>query len=109
MLCKAVFVDGNLLLLESELVLQLLDADEGLLLVDSELLLPAIIEVLHVLIANLHILPHLRILDVSAELVLVDDDLLLDCSHLFHQVLVELILLHFAAFFSEELHFLLDA
>ena len=60
------------------------------------------------IIANLHILAHLLVLDVRAELLLIANDLLLQCARFFHQVFVELILLHFAALLGKELHFLLD-
>jgi len=53
------------------------------------------------LITNLDILPHLSGLNVAAELVLVRNDLNFDLAHLFHQVLVELILVHFAALFRK--------
>ena len=61
------------------------------------------------LITDLHILAHLIILNVGAELILVANDLLLQSSRFFHQVFVELILMHFATFFGKKLHLLLNS
>ena len=54
--------------------LQVLNLLERLLLVGLEALLPALVEILHVLLTDLNVLAHLGTLDVSAELVLVAGD-----------------------------------
>ena len=68
--------------------LQFLDSNESLFFIDSETLLPAIVEILHMLVANLHILAHLLVLDVRTELLLIANDLLLQSARFFHQVFV---------------------
>ena len=88
--------------------LQVLNPLQSLLLVLLEAILPIVVEVLHVLVADLHIFAHLRLLNVRSELVLIRDDLSLQEPHLFHKVLVQLILVNLAALLGEQLHFLLD-
>jgi len=78
------------------------------LLVQLEALLPAFVELLHVLLANGDVLAHLSVLDVGAQVVLEGNDFSLEQSHLFHQVLIQLILVNFAALCREQLHFLFD-
>ena len=60
------------------------------------------------LLANLDVFSHLGTLDVPTHFVLEGYDLGFEKPHFFHQVFVELILVNFAAFFREQLHFLLD-
>ena len=57
------------------------------------------------LLTNLHIFAHLRCLNVLSELVLESDDLGLQQANFFHKILEELVLVDFAALFSEQLHF----
>ena len=57
------------------------------------------------LFTNRDILSHLRGLNVLAELVLEVYDLSFKKAHLFHKVLEELVLVHFAALFCKQLHF----
>ena len=88
--------------------LQVLDPLESLLLILLEAVLPLVVEVLHVLVADLHIFTHLSLLNVRSELVLIGDNLSLEEPDLFHKVLVQLVLVHLAALLSEQLHFLFD-
>ena len=57
------------------------------------------------LFTNRDILSHLRGLNVLAELVLEVYDLSFKQAHLFHKVLEELVLMHFAALLCKQLHF----
>ena len=59
------------------------------------------------LLANRDILAHLRGLNVLAELILEIYDLSFEQAHLFHKVLEELVLVHFAALLGKQLHFFL--
>jgi hypothetical protein len=79
-----------------------------LFLVQLESLFPALVKVLHVLLTDGDVLAHLIVLDVGAQVVLEGNDFRLEQSHLFHQVLVKLVLVNFAALNCEQLHFLLD-
>ena len=88
--------------------LQALNFLKRLLFVDLEALLPFVIEFLHMFLTDGDVLTHLRALNVSAEFVLILDDLVLQESNFFHQVLVKLILMYFTTFFSKQLHFFLD-
>ena len=88
--------------------LQILNLLESLFLIDLEALLPLVVELLHVLVTDLDVLTHLSSLNVASKLVLIVDNLSLEESDFFHKVLVELILVHLAAFFGEQLHFLFD-
>lgn len=88
--------------------LQVLDPDQRLVFVFLEFELPVIVEVLHVLVADLHILAHLRDLDVGSQFVLVLNYLGLQETDLFHKILVQLVFVDFAALCSEQLHFFLD-
>jgi hypothetical protein len=81
---------------------------QRLFLVVRELFFPRTIEVLEMLLTNLNVLAHLRPLNVDAQFVLELNDFLLEKAHLLHQVLIQLILVHFAALFGKQLHFLLD-
>ena len=88
--------------------LQALHLFESLILILCEAVLPASVEVCHMLLANLNILPHLLTLDVLSKLLLEGDDLGLKEPNLLHQVLVHLVFVHFDALLREQLHFLLD-
>jgi len=88
--------------------LELLDPQESFLFIDSEAFFPTNVEVLHMLIANLHVLVHLFVLDVRSKLILIYNDLLFDGSDFLHQILVQLILVDLAALIGIQLHFLLD-
>ena len=88
--------------------LQALNFLKRLLFIDLEALLPFVIEFLHMFLADGDVLAHLRALNVSAEFVLILDDLVLQESNFLHQVLVKLILMYFTTFFSKQLHFFLD-
>ena len=57
------------------------------------------------LFTNRDILSHLRGLNILAELVLKVYDLSFKQAYLFHKVLEELILVHFAALLCKQLHF----
>ena len=81
---------------------------ERLFFIQGEFLLPRAIEVLHMLLTDLDVFAHLSLLDILSHLILEHDDLGLQEPHLLHQVLVELILVHFAALLGKQLHFLLD-
>ena len=89
--------------------LEVLDSFESLKLTLVELLFPAAIEVLHLLFADVDILLHLSPLDVRAERILVSHDLSFNESNFFHEILVELIFLHLAAFLRKQLHFFFHA
>ena len=88
--------------------LEAVDFLERLFFVLLETLLPGAVEVLQVLLADLHVLAHLVLLDVDAQLVLEPDYLGLEQAHFLHQVFVQLVLVHLAALFGRQLHFLLD-
>ena len=88
--------------------LKALNFFQRLLLVDLEALLPCVIEFLHMLFTDSHILSHLSALDVGAEFVLILDNLILEKADFLHQVLVKLILMYFTTLFSEQFHFFLD-
>ena len=74
-----------------------------------ELLLPLDVEVLEHIIANLDIFFHLSALDVKSQLVLVGDDLLLEESHLLHEVFVQLVLVNLGALLCQQLHLFFGA
>ena len=88
--------------------LQALNFLKRLLFIDLEAFLPFVIEFLHMFLTDGDVLAHLRALNVSAEFVLILDDLVLQESNFLHQVLVKLILMYLTTFFSKQLHFFLD-
>lgn len=88
--------------------LQVLNLLKRFLFVNGETLLPSLVEILHVLLANLNVLSHLCSLDVSPQLVLIAGDFSFKESDFLHEVLVKLILVDLAALFGVQLHFLLD-
>ena len=88
--------------------LEAVDFLERLFFILLETLLPGAVEILQVLLADLHVLAHLVLLDVDAQLVLEPDYLGLEQAHFLHQVFVQLVLVHLAALFGKQLHFLLD-
>lgn len=88
--------------------LQVLNLNQSFLFVDLKAVLPLFVEVTHQLFADLHVLFHLRLLDVGTQVILVKDDFSLKQSHFLHQVFVQLVLVNFAALLSEQLHFLFD-
>ena len=63
------------------------------------------IEFLHVFFAYLNVFAHLGALNVSAQLVLILHNLILEESNLLHQVLIKLIFMYLTTFFSKQLHF----
>ena len=68
--------------------LQVLNPDKSVVLVLLELQLPIVVEVLHMLLTNRHILSHLRRLNVLAKLVLEVDNFSFQQAHFFHKILV---------------------
>ena len=88
--------------------LQALNFFERLLFIDLKALLPFVIEFLHMLLSDSDVLTHLCALDVSAEFVLILDNLIFQKSDFLHQVLIKLILMYFTTLFSKQLHFFLD-
>jgi len=81
---------------------------ERFFLIILELIFPSTVEVLQVLMANFHILPHLVLLDVLSKVLLELHDRSLELPDFFHQILVKLVLVHLDAFSRKQLHFLLD-
>lgn len=90
------------------LFLQLLDLAEALRFKVGEVPLPVHIELVQLLVSDLNILCQLLLLDVLSQLVLIVNNVLLQLSHLTHQVLEHLVLKDIAEFTSEELHLGLD-
>lgn len=80
---------------------------EGLFLVCLEALLPNSIKVLHVFLSDFYVLAHLILLYICAKYILELDDFTFQKSYLLHQVFIKLVLVHFAAFQSKQLHLLL--
>ena len=79
--------------------LQVLNPNQCFVFIVLESLLPVSVEVLHLLLADRHVLGHLRVLDVLAKLILECYNISLEKAHFFHQILVELVLVDFAALF----------
>jgi hypothetical protein len=90
------------------LLLQVLNLPERLVLEVGEVLLPLVVEVLQLRVADLDILRQLSLLDVLAQVVLVLNYVLLQLSHLAHQVLEHLILQDVAQLLGQQLHLGLD-
>jgi len=78
--------------------LELLNLVERLLLKVLELVLPSNVKVLEVLVTDLNVFLHLLLLNVRAEFILVANDVSLESSDFFHEVLVQHVLVDFAAF-----------
>ena len=85
-----------------------MDFIEALVLKGLEPVLPRFVEFLEGLIADGDVLPHLRLLNIGPQFTLVGDDFDLKHTHLSHKVLVELVLVNFAAFIRKQLHFGFD-
>ena len=90
------------------LLLEVLDLAERLVLEVGEVLLPLVVEVLQLRVADLDVLRQLSLLDVLPQVVLVLHDVLLQLSHLPHQVLEHMVLQDVAQLLRQELHLGLD-
>ena len=89
-------------------ILQQLDLLERLVFKLGEFLFPGSVEVSEQVVADAHVLAHLRLLNVRPQLALVLHYKLFKKADLPHEVLVELVLVDFAALIGEQLHFGLD-
>ena len=88
--------------------LQILNLVQRVFLEVLKLSLPVLVEILEMLVSNRDILLHLSGLNVSSQLILVLDNISLHHTDLLHQVFIELVLVHFTALFSKQLHLLFD-
>lgn len=88
--------------------LQVLNTFKSLFSADCEAIFPVDIEVLHVFLSDRDIFLHLRLLNVRAKGVLIDDNFGFKKSDFLHQVLIQLVFLDFAALEREQLHFFLN-
>lgn len=71
--------------------------------------MPLHIEFLEQVVTDINVLLHLCLLNVRSHFVLETDDVALEKSNFFHEVLVELVLMNLHAFFSKQLHLFLGA
>lgn len=90
------------------LLFEVLYLPERLVFEVSEVLLPLIVEVLQLGVSNLDVFGQLSLLDVLAEIILVQNDVLLELANLAHQVLEHLILQDVTQLLCEKLHLSLD-
>jgi hypothetical protein len=86
------------------ILFQVLYLDERLVLEVGEALFPLVVELLQLGVSDLDVLSELSLLDVLAQLILVLHDVLLQLTHLPHQVLEHLVLQDVAQFLCQQLH-----
>lgn len=88
--------------------LQILNFIERILFKVLELSLPLCVEILELVMANVHVLLHLSRLNIGAQLILILDYVCFKESQFLHKIFVHLVFMHLAALFCKQLHLFFD-